>query len=148
MSKIVIFLYSIARRLYLYKIPFIPHLIQTFIRITFGCRVPYTAKIGKNTVLACGGIGLTIHANSVIGENCRIGTCVSIVGSKKHVAVPVIGNNVWVGTGAKIVGPVTVGNNVMIGANAVVNKDFPDNTLIGGVPAKILKENINIEDYL
>ena len=148
MSKIVLLLHKIARFLYLCKIPLIPMIIQTFIRIVFGCRVPYTAKIGKNTVFSCGGIGLTLHARSVIGENCRIGTCVSIVGSKKHIEVPKIGNNVWVGTGARIIGPVTVGNNVMIGANAVVNKDVPDNTMVGGVPAKIIKENINIDDYL
>ena len=148
MSQIVYALYLIARFLHKMHIPILPKVIQVFIRIIFGCKVPYTAKIGKNTVLGNGGLGLTIHARSVIGENCRIGPCVSIVGSKKHADVPKIGNNVWIGTGARIVGPVVVGNNVMIGANAVVNKDVPDNTLVAGVPAKIIKENIDIKDYM
>lgn len=148
MSKIVIFLYNISRILYLWKIPFIPHFIQTCIRIIFGCRVPFTAKIGKKTILACGGIGLTIHARAEIGENCRIGTCVSIVGSKKYEDVPKIGNNVYVGTGARVIGPVIVGNNVMIGANAVVNKNIPDNVFVAGIPAKVIKENINIDEYI
>lgn len=52
---------------------------------------------------------------------------------------PVIGDNVKIGTGAKIIGGVTVGNNVFIGANAVVVKDVPDNCVVGGVPAKIIK---------
>lgn len=148
MSQVVMFLYVISHFVYRCRIPLVPHFIQIFIRIVFGCRVPYSAQIGKNTVLACGGIGLTIHANSVIGENCRIGTCVSIVGSKKHKEVPKIGNNVWVGTGARVIGPVKIGNNVVIGANAVVNKDVPDNVLVAGVPAKIVKENIDISEYL
>ncbi|MGD9971306.1 MAG: DapH/DapD/GlmU-related protein [Sulfuricurvum sp.] len=50
-----------------------------------------------------------------------------------------IGNNVWIGAGARILGPVTIGNNVIIAANAVVTKDVPDNTVVGGVPAKIIK---------
>lgn len=148
MSQVVYALYLISHFLYKMHIPILPQIIQVFIRIVFGCRVPYSSEIGKNTVLVCGGIGLTIHARAVIGENCVIGTGVSIVGSKKHPDVPKIGNNVWVGTGARIIGPVVVGNNVVIGANAVVNKSIPDNTLVGGVPARILKENIDINDYI
>lgn len=55
---------------------------------------------------------------------------------------PIIGNNVYVATGAKVLGDITVGDNVIIGANAVVIHDVPSNCSVGGVPAKILKENI------
>ena len=52
---------------------------------------------------------------------------------------PVIGDNVYIGPGAKIFGDITIGNNVSIGANAVVNRSFPDNVIIAGVPAKVIK---------
>ncbi|ACK98051.1 serine acetyltransferase [Bacillus cereus G9842] len=52
------------------------------------------------------------------------------------------------GTGAKILGPVSIGNNVVIGANAVVLKDIPDNCMVVGIPAKIVKTDINIDSYL
>ena len=61
--------------------------------------------------------------------------------------MPVIGNNVEIHSGAKIVGPVRIGNNVIIGANAVVTKDIPDNCVVAGIPAKIIKENITKEDF-
>lgn len=61
--------------------------------------------------------------------------------------VPVIGDNVRISAGARILGPVRIGNNVIIGANAVVVKDVPDNCIVAGIPAKIIKENILMEDY-
>lgn len=147
-GKLTYLLYKIARALYLAHIPIIPNLIKWFIRITFACVLPYTAQIGKNTVLGYGGLGIVIHFNAIIGENCIIFQHVTIGGTNKIQQVPVIGNNVLIGAGAKILGPVKIGNNVVIGANAVVNKDIPDNTLVGGVPARVLKENINIDDYM
>ena len=59
----------------------------------------------------------------------------------KHKGCPVIGNEVYIGPGAKIVGNVTIGNNVAIGANAVVTSDIPNNACVGGVPAKIISMN-------
>ena len=53
--------------------------------------------------------------------------------------VPVIGDDVYIGPGAKIFGDIAIGNNVSIGANAVVNKSFPDDVIIAGIPAKIIK---------
>jgi len=148
MSKIVYYLYLVARTLFEIHVPVLPKLIQLLIRLMFGCSIPYTAKIGKNTVLGYGGLGIVIHARCVIGENCVIGPGVTLGGTSHRYEVPILGANVLVGTGAKILGPVNIGNNVVIGANAVVNKNVPDNSLVGGVPAKIIKENINIEDYI
>lgn len=147
MSKVVYFLYYLARTLYKIKIPFLPKIIQVLIRIFFGCYIPYTAEIGKDTIFAYGGIGVVIHARSIIGKNCTIGSCVTIGGTNHIYEVPVIGDNVYIGTGAKIIGAVKIGNNAAIAANAVVTKDVPDNTLVAGIPARILKENINIKDY-
>ena len=61
--------------------------------------------------------------------------------------MPVIGDNVHISAGARILGPIRIGNNVIIGANAVVVKDVPDNCIVAGVPAKIIKDNISLEDF-
>jgi len=148
MSKIVYYLYLLSRTLFKIHIPILPKIIQILIRFVFGCYIPYTAQIGKKTVLGYGGLGIVIHARCVIGENCVIGTGVTIGGTSHKYEVPHIGNNVLIGSGAKILGPIIIGNNVVIGANAVVTKDISDNILVAGIPAKILKENINIKDYI
>ncbi|MDN5874218.1 MAG: hypothetical protein L0H29_07555, partial [Sinobacteraceae bacterium] len=54
-------------------------------------------------------------------------------------SLPVIGNNVWIMAGAKVLGPITIGNNVLIGANAVVLSDVPDNSVVAGVPGRVLR---------
>lgn len=79
----------------------------------------------------------TIITAESIGKNVWINQQVTIGynGDK----APIIGDNVVICAGAKVVGGVRVGNNVTIGANAVVTKDIPDNSVVGGVPAKILK---------
>lgn len=148
MTKIVYYLYFIAKILSKFHIPLLPKIIQIFIRIFFGCYIPYRANIGKNTILGYGGIGIVIHDRCVIGENCVINSGVTIGGTSHKYEVPIIGNNVLIGSGAKIIGAVVIGNNVVIGANAVVTKDIPDNCLAVGIPAKIIKENINIKDYI
>jgi len=148
MHKVLFLLYKIARGLYLVHVPLIPNLIKWSIRIIFACNLPYTCQIGKNTVLGYGGLGIVIHPRSVIGENCIIAQGVTIGGTSHKYEVPIIGNNVLIGAGAKILGPIKIGSNVVVGANAVVTKDLPDNVLAVGIPAKIIKENINIKDYI
>ena len=78
-----------------------------------------------------------IHPGAVIADNCTIFTGVTI-GSVRGKGIPVIGSNVVLATGAKVLGNVKIGNNVMIGANSVVVKDIPENSVVGGVPAKVL----------
>lgn len=148
MSKIVYYLYLLARTLNKVHIPILPKIIQILIRLVFGCYIPYTAQIGKNTVLGYGGLGIVIHARCIIGENCVIGPNVTMGGTSHKYEVPKVGNNVLIGAGAKLIGPIEIGNNVVIGANAVVTKNISDNTLVTGIPAKIVKENINIKDYI
>lgn len=100
----------------------------------------------KGTKFAYGGIGVVIHARAIVGRNCMIGQGVTIGGKSGWYEVPVIGDNVEISAGARILGPIKIGSNVIIGANAVVVKDVPDNCIIAGVPARIIKENMTDSD--
>ena len=84
-----------------------------------------------------------IKHNCRIGKNCTILPGV-VIGNKRlddDGSWVIIGDNCYIGLGAKIFGEVHIGNNVIIGANTVVTKDIPDNAIVGGIPAKILKIN-------
>lgn len=88
---------------------------------------------------------VVINDKARIGKNVRIHVCVNIGGAGN--VAPVIGDNVYIGPGAKIYGDIFIGNNVSIGANAVVNKSFGDNVLLFGVPSIAkLKEDKQRED--
>lgn len=115
-----------------------------------GTEIPAETDIGKGLILAHGGKGVVIHHHAKIGDNVTVYHQVTIGGhglgnfdeaykeANKHKAVsaPVIGNNVTIFTGAKIIGPVTIGDGAIIGANAVVIKDVPAKATAVGVPAR------------
>ena len=95
--------------------------------------------IGKGLHIAHGGC-IVVHSGAVLGENVTLSQGVTIGQTLKDgkVLLPVIGSNVYIAPGAKVIGGVHVGNNVVIGANAVVTRDVPDNAVVAGVPAKVL----------
>lgn len=105
------------------------------IQIITGIELPCEVTIGRNFVIDHFG-GIIISGYARFGDNCRIRNGV-VVGLRRtnEPCAPVIGNNVDIGAGAKILGAITVGNNVLIGANAVVVTDVPDNSTATGVPA-------------
>lgn len=140
--------YKLSNKLYKKGFNRLSRGITLLIRLIFGAYIPGTAEIGENTKIGYGGIGVVIHSRAVIGENCTICQCVTIGGTSKKKDVPVVGNSVFIGAGAKIIGPVIIGNNCFIGANAVVNRNIPDNSLVAGVPGKVIKENIDINNYI
>ena len=80
---------------------------------------------------------IVVHPDARVGRNCRLHPSTSI---GDYNGVPRLGDNVYIGPGAKIYGPVTLGDNVAVGANAVVNKSFGSNVTLGGVPARIVAE--------
>lgn len=135
-----IFFYRISHWCYLHKIPLLPKLITLMIFLIYNSKVPYQAKIGKGTSLGYGGIGVVIHKDTVIGNDCLIAQHVTIGGgNSRYPGVPVIGNCVHISHGAIVFGGIEVGDNVTIGANAVVCKPVPENAIVAEVPAKIIR---------
>ena len=140
-------LYYIANWFYRHKVPLVPKMFQGLIYLFFNSWIPYQCQIGKGTKLGYGGIAVVIHKDAVIGENCIIGTCVTIGGNKSNSNVPVIGDSCYIATGAKIFGDVKIGDESFIGANSVVTRDVPKRSLVSGIPGKVIKNNIDINEY-
>lgn len=107
---------------------------------------PY-CRLGRGVKFGYGGIGTVIHKNVVIGDGVSIGQNVTIGGTVgksaydkngKYYSVPVIESHVYIAPGAKIIGPVTIRSYSVVGVNAVVTKNFPKYSVIGGVPGRLL----------
>jgi serine O-acetyltransferase len=82
---------------------------------------------------------IVVNPGARIGKNCRIHVGVNIGSAATNDGVPIIGNNVYIGPGAKIFGNISIGDNTVIGANAVVNTSFPDGGVtIAGIPARVI----------
>lgn len=144
--------YRVSRWFYTHHLKVLAWIMRGLIYLMHNSYIPYTSEIGEGTVLGYKGIGVVVHGNAFIGKNCVIGTNVTIGGgaggSNKKIEefdalrrnVPVIGDNVQISTGAKVLGNIVVGSNVIIGANAVVISDIPSNCVVAGVPARIIKQ--------
>jgi serine O-acetyltransferase len=132
--------YRICRWLMLKHIPLIPIFIQRFIEITTGISIPPKACIGKGLLIYHFG-GIVINPEVKIGDNCTLHHGVTIGNIHKNINksgdAPVLGNNVYLGAGAKILGEITIGDNCKIGANAVVITSIPAGATAVGIPARI-----------
>lgn len=110
-----------------------------------GADIPPSAKIGGGLYLAHGGKGVIMHETTVIGEKVSILQQVTLGENSHHkkypATGPVIGNEVYIGAGAKVIGKVTVGDHAIIGANAVVLKDVPPVARAVGIPAKVIESD-------
>lgn len=133
-----IHLYRVAHALHLAKIPLLPRIFQGLIFFLYNSSIPPSCQIGRGSFFGHGGIGVVLHPHCVIGARVLIGQGVTIGGSFGS-GVPCIGDDVWIGPGARILGEVKIGNNVIVGANAVVVRDLPDNVVAAGVPAKVIR---------
>ena len=114
-------------------------LMHKRLRFRFGISIPYTTRIGAGFYIGHFG-GIVVNEAAVIGKNCNISQGVTIGqlnrGARK--GVPVIGDAVYIGPGAAIIGAVRVGSGCAIGANAVVSRDLCTNAVAVGVPAKVI----------
>jgi serine O-acetyltransferase len=131
-------------------IPLLPMLSRNLNYLIFNSYVPPTANIGEGTVLGYGGMALVIHARAHIGRRCVIGQCVTIGAAAGYASaethpVPTIGDDCYIGAGAKILGGITIGDRCTIGANAVVLADLPAGSIAVGAPARVV--GTNAPDY-
>lgn len=126
-------LYYLSRWLHLHRVPLLPRACMLLIRLLYGSFVPYQAEIGPGVSFGHKQ-GIVIARTARIGRRCRIRHQVTISNSVRGAAV--IGDDVRIGAGAKIIGHVRIGHRVLIGANAVVVDDVPDDTTVVGIPAR------------
>ncbi len=135
--------YQIARKFYLKKHYFIARFISEKAKRKTGIEIHPGAKIGKRLFIDHG-VGVVIGETTIIGDDVTIFHNVTLGGTgnektkKRH---PTIGNNVFIGTGAKILGNITIGDNSKIGAGAVVLKDVDKNSTVVGIPGCVVKKN-------
>ncbi|WP_204317734.1 serine O-acetyltransferase [Neobacillus sedimentimangrovi] len=118
------------------KSKLIKKLIQNHLEIKYSVLISMHCKIGKGFKLDHF-LGVVIGRDVIIGDNCKIYQQVTL--GQKDGKYPIIGNNVVIFPGAKIIGGIKIGNNVQIGTNAVVLHDVPDNSIAVGVPARIIR---------
>ncbi len=137
-----LFWHRVAHRLYGWHLFFLARLISQLVRFFTGIEIHPGAKIGRG-VMIDHGMGVVIGETAEVGDGCTIYQNVTLGGTgkdkgKRH---PTIGKNVMIGSGAKVLGPFTVGDNSKIAANAVVLREVPPNSTCVGVPARIVVRN-------
>ena len=149
-----LFFHRIANFFCIAKFNLLAKMISQLSRFFTGIEIHPKAKIGKNFFIDHG-MGVVIGETSEIGDNVTIYHAVTLGGispsiksdeqrnNKRH---PTLKNNVVVGSGAQVLGPVIVGENAKIGANAVVTKDVPANAVMVGIPAKNVNKDISKAD--
>jgi serine O-acetyltransferase len=115
------------------------HLMYNHYTFKFGIDIPFMTEIGPGFYIGHFS-GIFIYQYCHIGRNCCIsqGVTVGLSPRGKNAGYPVLGDNVYIGPGAKVIGNIRVGNNVAIGANAVVTRDLPDNAVAVGIPAQVI----------
>ncbi|OQY01165.1 MAG: serine acetyltransferase [Desulfobacteraceae bacterium 4572_123] len=111
------------------------------VQILTGIELPCEVKIGENFKIEHFG-DIIVSGYARFGNGCIIRNGVTVgLQNIEHPAAPLIGNNVNIGVGAKLLGDITIGDNVDIGANAVIIRDIPDNCIAVGIPARIISRN-------
>lgn len=136
-------IHRISHFLYSIKLFFLARLISQISRFLTGIEIHPGAKIGRRLFIDHG-MGIVIGETTTIGDDCIIYHNVTLggTGKDKYKRHPDIGNNVMIGCGSKILGPIKIGDNVKIGANAVVLKDVEENSTIVGIPSRKVIKNI------
>jgi serine O-acetyltransferase len=143
--------HRIAHMLYKKKFFFLARLISNFARWTTGIEIHPGAKIGRGLFIDHG-MGVVIGETAEVGDNVLMyhGVTLGGTGNEKGKRHPSVGDNVIIGSGAKLLGNINIASGTKIGANAVVLKDTNPNTTVVGIPAREVKREsvIYVEDYL
>ena len=138
-----IFFHKISNFFWELHLKLIARLMSNISRFLTGIEIHPAVKIGKNLFIDHG-MGIVIGETTVIGDNVSIYQGVTLGGTKweKKRRHPSVSDNVIIGAGAKILGPISIGKNSKIGANSVVTKNVPSNTVVVGIPARVV-ENLS-----
>ena len=134
--------YRLSHKLYKHNKHFAARLVSQGARFLTGIEIHPGAKIGRGLFIDHGS-AVVIGETAEIGDNCTIYQGVTLGGTGKHVGKrhPTLGDNVMVGSGAKVLGPFKVGSNSKIAANAVVLDEIPENCTAVGIPARVVKRS-------
>ncbi|MBG9979942.1 serine acetyltransferase [Facklamia sp. DSM 111018] len=145
-QNIVMKMYNFSRKCYEKRLVFLARMCWMFNRIIFCADVPYTAKIDPTVRLGHNGLGIVMHVDTIVGANTLIMQNVTLghnFGRTREDGTtgtsPTIGENVFIGANACVLGPVKVGNYAQIAAGSIVLSDVPEYSVVAGVPAKIIK---------
>ena len=135
-------IYRLAHVLYTLGVPLIPRMMTEHAHKNTGIDIHPGATIGRYFFIDHG-TGVVIGETTEIGDDCTIYQGVTLGGTGKDTGKrhPTLGNNVMVGAGAKVLGPIKIGNNVRIAAGAVVLTDIPDNCTAVGIPARVVRRD-------
>lgn len=151
-SSLVIFLsypglhakwmHSVEHWLWTHELPSVARVLSQVTRFFTGVEIHPAAKLGRRLFIDHA-MGVVIGETTVVGDDCVLYQGVTLGGTgnesgKRH---PTLGNNVTVGTGAKVLGNITIGDNVRIGGNSVVVKDVPNDCTVVGIPGRVVKRN-------
>ncbi len=142
-------LHRIAHKLNYWKIPLIPRMISNISRFFTGIEIHPAARIGRRFFIDHG-MGVVIGATAIIGDDVLLYQGVTLGGTgnehgKRH---PTLGNNIVVGSGAKVLGNIEIGSNSRIGAGSVVVDNVPENSTVVGIPGRIVKQKLLIQGQL
>ena len=134
-----VFFHKISNFFWKLKLKLLGRIISNISRFLTGIEIHPAVKIGKNFFIDHG-MGIVIGETTVIGDNVSIYQGVTLGGTKweKRKRHPSISDNVVIGAGAKVLGPITGGKNSKIGANSVVTRNVPSNTVVVGIPARVV----------
>jgi serine O-acetyltransferase len=132
--------HRLAHRLYKAQVPLLPRVISQFSRFCTGIEIHPGAKIGRRLFIDHG-MGVVIGETAEIGNDVLIyqGVTLGGTGNEKGKRHPTIGDCVVIGTGAKVLGSITIGNNVKIGAGSVVVHPVPDHSTVVGIPGRVVR---------
>ena len=145
--SLTIKIYRLGNFFYKNNFKVLAKLISGLNRLIFSVWLPSSSEIGDNFKIGYWGLGVVIHHNCKIGKNVTIAQNVTIGRNFGDNKVPIIGDDVYIGTGSVIFGEIVIGDNVIIGANTVVNKDIPNNCTVVGNPFRIIERDRSKKYY-
>lgn len=142
-------MHRIAHKLNYWKIPLIPRIISNITRFFTGIEIHPAARIGRRFFIDHG-MGVVIGATTIIGDDVLLYQGVTLGGTgnehgKRH---PTLGDNIVVGSGAKVLGNIEIGSNSRIGAGSVVVDSVPENSTVVGIPGRIVRQKLLIQGQL